>query len=54
VSADVCTDKKENQFSSYTYKEIQSGAVSKSYMRKLFLIYEEKHKYIFPHILGGC
>jgi hypothetical protein len=29
------------KFSSYTYKEIQSGAVAKSYMRKGFLIYEE-------------
>ncbi len=35
--------------SSYTYKEIQSGAVTKSYMRKGFLIYiyEEMRKY-FP------
>jgi hypothetical protein len=29
------------------YKEIQSGAVAKSYMRKGFLIYEEMRKY-FP------
>ncbi len=29
------------------YKEIQSGAVAKSYVRKGFLIYEEMHKY-FP------
>jgi hypothetical protein len=29
------------------YKEIQSGAVTKAYMRKGFLIYEEIHKY-FP------
>jgi hypothetical protein len=29
------------------YKEIQSGAVAKSYMRKGFLIYEEIQKY-FP------
>jgi hypothetical protein len=29
------------------YREIQSGAVAKSYMRKGFLIYEEMHKY-FP------
>jgi hypothetical protein len=27
------------------YKEIQSGAVAKSYMRKGFLIYEEMRKY---------
>jgi hypothetical protein len=42
----VCTDKKENQIF-LVYKEIQSGAVAKSYMRKGFLIYEEKRKY-FP------
>jgi hypothetical protein len=37
----VCyTDKKENQIF-LIYKEIQSGAVAKSYMRKGFLIYEE-------------
>jgi hypothetical protein len=29
------------------YKEIQNGAVAKSYMRKGFLIYEEMRKY-FP------
>jgi hypothetical protein len=29
------------------YKEIQSGAVAKAYMRKGFLIYEEIRKY-FP------
>jgi ribosomal protein S17 len=29
------------------YKEIQSGAVAKLYMRKGFLIYEEMRKY-FP------
>ncbi len=40
------TDKKENQ-NFLTYKEIQSGAVAKSYMRKGFLIYEEMRKY-FP------
>ncbi len=40
------TDKKENQIF-LTYKEIQSGAVAKSYMRKAFLIYEEMHKYFF-------
>ncbi len=28
------------------YKEIQSGAVAKSYMRKGVLIYEEMRKYI--------
>jgi hypothetical protein len=41
--------KKKIKFSSYThilYKEIQSGAVAKSYMRKGFLIYEEMLKYL--------
>ncbi len=28
------------------YKEIQNGAVAKSYMRKGFLIYEETRKYL--------
>jgi hypothetical protein len=41
-----CTDKKENQIF-LIFKEIQSGAVAKSYMRKGFLIYEEMCKY-FP------
>jgi hypothetical protein len=41
----VCTDKKENLIF-LIYKEIQSGAVAKSYMRK-GLIYEEMRKY-FP------
>jgi hypothetical protein len=40
------TDKKEDQIF-LIYKEIQSGAVAKSYMRKGFLIYEEMRKY-FP------
>ncbi len=40
------TDKKENQIF-LIYKEIQSGAVAKSYMRKGFLINEEMRKY-FP------
>jgi hypothetical protein len=45
------TDKKENQIF-LIYKEIQSEAVAKSYMRKGFLIYEEikKKVQIFPHI----
>ncbi len=43
----ICyTDKKEKKIF-LTYKEIQSGAVAKSYMRKNFLIYEEMRKY-FP------
>jgi hypothetical protein len=28
------------------YKEIQKGAVAKSYMKKGFLIYEEMRKYL--------
>jgi hypothetical protein len=40
------SDRKENQIFP-VYKEIQSGAVAKSYMRKGFLIYEEMCKY-FP------
>jgi hypothetical protein len=44
------TDKKENQIF-LIYKEIQSGAVAKSYMRKGFLIYVEMSKY-FPIIWG--
>jgi hypothetical protein len=38
------TDKKENQMFLIN-KEIQSGAVAKSYIRKGFLIYEEMRKY---------
>jgi hypothetical protein len=41
-----CAQKKENQILNI-YKEIQVGAVAKSYMRKSFLIYEEMGKY-FP------
>ncbi len=40
------TDKKEKKIF-LIYKEIQSGAVAKSYMRKGFLIYEEMRNY-FP------
>jgi hypothetical protein len=37
------TDKKEKKiFLIYIYKEIQSGAVAKSYLRKGFLIYMRK------------
>jgi hypothetical protein len=42
----VYTDKKQNQ-TFLIYKEIKSGAVAKSYMRKVFLKYEEMRKY-FP------
>jgi hypothetical protein len=40
------TDKKEKQLFLIS-KEIQSGTVENSYMRKGFLIYEEMRKY-FP------
>ncbi len=41
----ICTDRKENEIF-LIYKEIQMGAVAKSYMRKGFLIYEEMQKYL--------
>jgi hypothetical protein len=41
----VCTDKKGKEIF-LIYKEFQIGAVSKSYMRKGFLIYEEMRKYL--------
>jgi hypothetical protein len=44
-ASEFYTDKKENQIF-LIYKEIQSGAVAKSYMRKSFLMYEEKRKYL--------
>jgi hypothetical protein len=50
-SSSAYTDKNENQIF-LIYKEIQSGAVAKSYMRKGFLIYvlyEEMRKY-FPYM----
>ena len=37
------TDKKEKNIF-FIYREIQSGAVAKSYMRKGFLIYEEMRR----------
>jgi hypothetical protein len=46
------TDKKEKKIF-LIYKEIQMGAVAKSYMRKSFLIYEEMRKYLVIHRLGG-
>jgi len=46
------TDKKEKKIF-LIYKEIQMGAVAKSYMRKSFLIYEEMRKYLVIHKLGG-
>jgi hypothetical protein len=44
----ACADKKENKIF-LIYREIHSGAVAKSYMRKGFLIYEGNAE-IFPHI----
>ncbi len=38
------TDKKKKNF--FLYKEIQVGAVAKSYMRKGFLIYKEMRKFL--------
>ncbi len=38
------TDKKENNIF-LIYKEIQSGAVAKSYVRKGFLLYDEMRQY---------
>jgi hypothetical protein len=38
-------DKKEKKIF-LIYKEIQKGAVAKSYMRRGFLIYEEMRKYL--------
>jgi hypothetical protein len=51
----VLTDKIENQ-NFLRYKEIQSGAVAKSYMRKGFLIYEEMRKYfpIYEEAVSTC
>ncbi len=46
------SDKKEKK-NFLIYKEIQMGAVAKSYMRKGFLIYEEMRKYLVIHKLGG-
>jgi hypothetical protein len=40
-----CTDKKGKKIFLIN-KEIQSGAVAKSYMRKGFLIYDEMRKYL--------
>jgi hypothetical protein len=46
------TDKKENKIF-LTYKEIQSGAIAKSYTRKGFLIYEEMCKYFTIYEKAG-
>jgi hypothetical protein len=42
------SDKKEKKIFLIN-KEIQSGAVAKSYMRKGFLIYEEMRKYLVTY-----
>jgi hypothetical protein len=47
------TDKKEKQIF-LIYKEIQNGAVAKSYMRKGFLIYEEMRKYLAIYEEAVC
>jgi hypothetical protein len=47
------TDKKEKQIF-LIYKEIQNGAVEKSYMRKGFLIYEEMRKYLSIYEEAVC
>jgi hypothetical protein len=46
-SASILTLRKKENKIFLIYKEIQSGAVAKSYMRKGFLIYEKRRKY-FP------
>ncbi len=38
--------KRKSNFPHIQYKEIQNGAVAKSYMRKGFLRYEEMRKYL--------
>ncbi len=42
----VCTLIKKEDGIFLIYKEIQTGSVAKSYMRKGFLIYEEMRKYL--------
>ncbi len=44
--------KKKRKFFSI-YKDIQNGAVAKSYMRKGFLMYEEMRKYLTIYEEGG-
>ncbi len=44
IMYEKCTDKKENKIF-LIYKEIQMGAVARSYMRKGFLMYEELRRY---------
>jgi hypothetical protein len=46
------TDKKANEIC-LIYKEIQMGAVAKSYMRKGFLKYEEMRKYLTKYEEAG-
>jgi hypothetical protein len=49
------TDKKETKIF-LIYKEMQNGAVAKSYMVKGFLMYEEMRKYltIFEEAVCNC
>jgi hypothetical protein len=42
---DICYTDKKRKLNFFIYKEIQTVAVAKSYIRKGFLIYEEKCKY---------
>jgi hypothetical protein len=51
----ILTNKKENQIF-LIYKEIQSGAVAESYMRKGFRIYKEMRKYfpIYKEAVSAC
>ncbi len=47
------TDKKEKKIF-LIYKEIQKGAVAKSYMRRGFLIYEKMRKYLVIYEEAVC
>jgi hypothetical protein len=61
VSAEAALQAKQTNFGGCTliknsiifllYKEIQKGAVAKSYMRKGFLINEELRKYLVPLVI---
>jgi hypothetical protein len=42
------TEKKENEIF-LIYKKIQKGRAANSYMRKGFLLYEEKRKYLIMY-----
>jgi hypothetical protein len=49
LELEVCTDKKENKIF-LIYREIQIGAVAKSYMRKGFIKYKRKCANISPYM----